>query len=736
MRLSHGKPYPLGATLDSEGVNFALFSAHASAVYLCLFDEEDREVARLRLERQSQQIWHGHVSGLRAGCRYGYRVDGPYQPLIGHRFNVNKLLLDPYARRLSGAIEDHQSHYGYQFGHEQEDLSFCELDNAERMPKCVVVDLENLRPIAPLVNPFDQSDSPLSLRRSVIYELHVKGFSQQNPEVASERRGRFAGLGDPASLQHLKSLGVTAVELLPVQQFVTEAFLQQKGLTNYWGYNTIGYFAPHQAYLSESISESEGDGAIEEFRDMVSALHGAGIEVILDVVYNHSAEGNRLGPTYSFKGIDNLSYYRLHPSEPRYYINDTGCGNTLNLSHPRVLQLVMDSLRYWVEVMGVDGFRFDLASTLGREDHGFDVGAGFFDAISQDPVLSRVRLIAEPWDIGPGGYQLGQFPIGWSEWNDRYRDTVRRFWRGDAGMLPEFATRFHGSSDLFEHAGRKPAASINFITSHDGFTLMDLVSYRHKHNQANGEQNRDGHNENYSDNYGHEGQSDELALTALRARQCRNMLTTLFMSQGVPMLLAGDEVGHSQLGNNNAYCQDNPASWLDWRKDIDSDELLSFTANLIKLRRRFPMLCHRDYIHESANLASPGLDWFCRQGEPMTKAHWGEAQTRTLSLVISGELEAQAGCRQALLLMFNADNRPQQFTLPSLEGIVQWQCLLRTQDSPQYGESVTYQALLQGASLVLQDRSLMIYYAQFTSAPSETGEPSAREKPSAKGESR
>jgi glycogen operon protein len=709
MQLSNGKPYPLGATIDDSGVNFALFSANATAVYLCLFDDNDDEIGRFSLPRQTQQIWHGHVSEIGVGIRYGFRVDGPYQPLMGHRFNVNKLLLDPYAKKLVGEFVDDKIHYGYQFDHKEEDLSFCSLDNAALMPKCVVVDNRDLTPITPLAKPYNQEEASLSLRRSVIYEMHVKGFTQLHPEVDKPLLGSFAGLGSPAVIDYLSLLGITAIELLPVQQFISEAFLQHKQLSNYWGYNTIGFFAPHNDYLSQSD--------IGEFRDMVSAMHGAGIEVILDVVYNHTAEGNRLGPTYSFKGIDNASYYRLHPSEPRYYINDTGCGNTFNIAHPNVLQLVMDSLRYWVEVMGVDGFRFDLATTLGREEHGFDAGAGFFDAIKQDPVLSQVRLIAEPWDIGPGGYQLGQYPVGWSEWNDRYRDTVRRFWRGDAGMLPEFARRFHGSSDLFEHSGRKPTASINFITSHDGFTLMDLVSFRYKHNQANGEQNRDGHNENFSANYGVEGASDDVELLALRSRQCRNMLTTLFLSQGVPMLLAGDEFGHSQGGNNNAYCQDNANSWINWRKDINSDALLSFTTKLIKLRRRFPLLCHREYIHDSANAGSPGLDWFCRQGEAMTKALWGEAQTRTLSVVISGELEAQAGCRQALLLMLNADDQVHQFSLPAIDGIDHWQCLLTTQDTPFYHDIVHNKhrsAPSERSSLLVQDRSLMVYYAEFT----------------------
>ncbi len=711
MKLTNGKPYPLGASLDDNGVNFALFSAHATQVFLCVFDAQGiDELARFALPRKSQHIWHGYLEGASEGLLYGYRVDGLFQPLSGHRFNVNKLLLDPYAKQLVGECRDESSHYGYRLDDSEPDLSFDSRDNAACMPKCRVVDQRFLTPVLPVQKNYAQEESSLSLRRSIIYELHVKGFTKQHPDIDRDKRGTFAGLGSAQSIAYLTELGITCVELMPVQSFFDEPFLQQKKLTNYWGYNSIGFFAPHQSYLS-------GDDVFE-FRQMVTALHQAGIEVILDVVYNHTAEGNRLGPTYSFRGIDNVSYYRLSPSEPRYYINDTGCGNTLNIAHPNVLQMVMDSLRYWVEVMGVDGFRFDLATCLGRESHGFDVGAGFFDVLSQDPILSQVRLIAEPWDIGPGGYQLGQFPIGWSEWNDRYRDTVRRFWRGDAGMLPEFARRFHGSSDLFEHSGRPPVASINFVTSHDGFSLMDLVSYSQRHNKANGEDNRDGHQENFSHNYGVEGSTDDANINVLRARQCRNILTTLFLSQGVPMLLAGDEVGHSQLGNNNAYCQDSPLSWREWPSDISSNELLQFTRKLIHLRKRFPLLCHRHYIHDGANIDSPGLDWFCRQGLLMTKAMWSETQTRSLSVVISGELEAQRGCRQALLLMLNTDEQALDFCLPQLENLSSWQCLLHTQDSD---ISLDSDAISENPppSYRLQGHSLMLFYAEFKESTHE-----------------
>jgi isoamylase len=700
MKLTNGKPYPLGASIDDRGVNFALFSAHAYEVILCIFDEQGNdEIERFILPRKSQNIWHGYLEGAKKGLLYGYRVDGLFQPLSGHRFNVNKLLLDPYAKQLVGECRDDASHYSYQLDDTEADLSFDIHDNAASMPKCRVVDHRQLEPMLPIQKRGSQPAS-LSLRRSIIYELHVKGFTQLHPDIAKHKRGTFSGLASPESIAYLSDLGITCVELMPVQSFFDEPFLQKKNLTNYWGYNSIGFFAPHQGYLC--------DDDVLEFRQMVTAFHQAGIEVILDVVYNHTAEGNRLGPTYSFRGIDNLSYYRLSPSEPRYYINDTGCGNTLNIAHPNVLQLVMDSLRYWVEVMGVDGFRFDLATCLGRETHGFDTGSGFFDVLTQDPILSQVRLIAEPWDIGPGGYQLGQFPIGWSEWNDRYRDTIRRFWRGDAGMLPEFARRFHGSSDLFEHSGRPPVASINFVTSHDGFSLMDLVSYSARHNEANGEDNRDGHQENLSDNYGVEGVTDDPNINALRARQCRNILTTLFLSQGVPMLLAGDEIGHSQSGNNNAYCQDNPLSWRDWQEDTNSDALLQFTRQLIHLRKRFPLLCHRQYIHESANVDAPGLDWFCRQGLVMTKTLWSEAQTRSLTVMISGELEGKEDCRQALLLMLNADDQSLDFNLPELENLTAWQCQLHTQDS-----ELSLESDCPRSSYRLQDRSLMLFYAEF-----------------------
>jgi len=690
MKLHAGEPYPLGATVDANGVNFALFSANATGVELCVFDADGkRELCRYQLPQKTHQVWHGYLQGAQAGLVYGYRVHGPYQPELGHRFNPHKLLLDPYCRQMVGKWQADDSHFGYVTGSPGDDLSFDSRDNAPFMPKSKVVDL------AKLPSP-DKAPWRHPISHSIIYELHVKGFTMTHPEVDDSVKGRFAGLATPAVLNYLTELGVNCVELLPIHSFFDEPFLSAKNLNNYWGYNSIGFFAPHPGYLS-------GD-EIGEFRDMVAAFHRAGIEVILDVVYNHTAEGYHLGPTYSFRGIDNASYYRLHPNEPRYYINDSGCGNNLDLTHPRVLQLVMDSLRYWVEYMGVDGFRFDLATCLARETQGFDAGSGFLDSLAQDPVLCRVKLIAEPWDIGPEGYQLGRFPEQFSEWNDKFRDTMRRFWRGDAGMMGEFARRIHGSADVFEHGHRPPAASINFITSHDGFTLRDLVSYSQRHNEANGENNRDGHGENFSYHYGVEGETCDSAINELRQRQCRNLLTTLILSQGVPMLLAGDEMGNSQRGNNNAYCQDGPLGWLDWH-NVDTS-LQDFTRELISLRQRFPILCHRQFIHHSHGQHDTCLDWFSHDGEPMSKSSWAEAQCRTLSLILSGDLEyLQDGQRQALLLMVNADEVPRDFTLPVLSGLSTWQVLTHTQST-----SCTAQSESQYR---LQDRSLILLYAEF-----------------------
>ncbi len=545
-----GRPNPRGATWDGEGVNFALFSEHAEKVELCIFDDAGRrELQRIELREQTDLIWHCYLPEARPGMLYGYRVHGPYQPEEGHRFNPNKLLLDPYARHIDGSVRWSDALFGYTVGSKREDLSFDRRDSARGMPKCKVIDPaftwgEDRRPRVPWND-------------MIIYETHVRGFTMRHPEVPPAMRGTYAGLSSAPAIEYLKRLGVTTVELMPVHAFVDDRYLVERGLANYWGYNTIGYFAP-EAHYSAS-------GKVAEFKTMVKTLHSAGLEVILDVVYNHTAEGNHLGPTLSFRGLDNACYYRLTPEDRRYYVDYTGCGNTLNMVHPRVLQMIMDSLRYWVTEMHVDGFRFDLASALARELHEVDRLGAFFDILRQDPVLSEVKLIAEPWDLGEGGYQVGNFPVGWSEWNDKYRDTMRAYWKGDGGLIGEFAQRITGSSDLYRRGGRRPHASINFVSAHDGFTLADLVSYNQKHNEANQEDNRDGHDNNLSWNCGVEGPTDDPAVRALRARQQRNLLATLLLSQGVPMLLAGDEIGRSQRGNNNAYCQDNEVSWIDWR---------------------------------------------------------------------------------------------------------------------------------------------------------------------------
>jgi len=570
MRVETGNDYPLGAVFDGEGTNFALFSEHAERVELCLYDADGRQqTARLDLPAKTHDVWHGYLPGVQAGTAYGYRVHGPYEPHTGHRFNPHKLLLDPYARAFAGAFVWHPSHFAFDRGEAAQDLEADRADNAGYMPKAVVgIRDAELRTSRGMRTPWHET---------VIYEAHVRGMTMRHPRVPEALRGSFAGLSQPAVIDYIKSLGVTSVELLPVHAFIDEEFLVQKGLSNYWGYNTLNFFTPHPAY-----------GSGEAFRECVDRFHDAGLEIILDVVYNHTAEGNHLGPTLSFRGIDNRSYYRLLSTDSRLYVNDSGCGNTLDLSHPRVMQLVLDSLRYWVGELGVDGFRFDLATVLGRDEQGYHADAPFFRALAQDPVLAGCKLIAEPWDLGPDGYRLGQFPPGFAEWNDRFRDTVRRFWRGDAGQLPELARRLHGSGDIFEHHNRKPCASINFVTSHDGFTLRDLVSYARRDNHANREDNNDGHRENLSANYGVEGPTDDAEIDTLRWRQQRNFLATLMLAQGVPMLQAGDELGRSQQGNNNAYCQDNPLSWIDWPAlDERGEALTEFTRGLLELRRRY-----------------------------------------------------------------------------------------------------------------------------------------------------
>jgi glycogen operon protein len=634
-----GRPAPLGATFDGDGVNFAIFSHYAHRMTLCLFSEDGKtEVEQLDLPERDGEVWHGYVSGLRPGQLYGYRAHGPFAPEQGHRFNAHKLLIDPYAKRLTGHPDWHDALMGYEIGHKDKDLSFDTRDSAPWMPRCVVED--------PAFSWGDDRHPHTPVDRTVIYEAHVKGLTAQHPGV--DRPGTFLGLASDPILEHLTNLGITAIELLPSQAFLNDRFLTDKGLTNYWGYQTWGFFAPEPRYLSY--------GQLGEFQQMVARFHAAGIEVLMDVVYNHTGEGNELGPTLAFRGLDNASYYRLMPDNPRYYINDTGTGNTVNVDNPMVLRMIMDSLRYWVEVMHVDGFRFDLCSTLGRIDEGgFDRGAAFFDALRQDPVLSQTKLIAEPWDIGPGGYQLGAFPAPFLEWNDKYRDGVRRYWRGEAGMTPELANRFTGSAIQFDHSGRPATSSVNLLTAHDGFTLMDVVSYNHRHNEANGEDNRDGHGENYSDNMGVEGATDDPAINAARAQRRRNLMATLLLSQGTPMILGGDEVGNSQGGNNNAYNQDSEISWIDWA-DVDED-FVEFTRMMIEFRMEHPIVRQKLFLHaQEREDGQQDLFWRRADGEPMTQKDWDDPERRLLcaELRTAGDAPAYSTLEDAVYVVFNA----------------------------------------------------------------------------------
>ncbi|EMD5181902.1 TPA: glycogen debranching protein GlgX [Klebsiella michiganensis] len=677
-----GDGQQLGANFDGKGVNFALFSAHAERVELCLFDPCGKtEIARLELPEYTHEIWHGYVPGLQPGALYGYRVYGPYDPENGHRFNPHKLLIDPYARELEGDIEWNDAHFGYEMGHEEKDLSFDTRDSAPFTPKCKVVD-----PDAFDWQGENRPDVPWP--HAVIYETHVKGFTQRNPALPPELRGTFEGLGHQVSVDYIKSLGITSVELLPVHWFPDDRHLLDRGLKNFWGYNTLGFFAPASRYY--------GPAGIAGFRDMVRAFHDAGIEVILDVVYNHTAEGNELGPTLSFKGIDNFSYYRTMPDQHRYYINDTGTGNTVNTSHPRVLQMVMDSLRYWAQAMHVDGFRFDLGTILGREPEGFDPRGGFFDAITQDPVLSKLKLIGEPWDIGPGGYQVGGFPPGWGEWNDKYRDTVREYWKGD-NVSNDFAARLLGSGDLYDLRGRRPWSSVNFITAHDGFTLNDLVSYNEKHNEANGEDNNDGHNDNRSCNYGEEGPTENQDIVAVRERQKRNFLTTLLFSHGTPMLLAGDEFGRSQQGNNNGYCQDSEISWVNWEALSDQDHALRhFTQRLIALRAEQPLLRRESW--------RDGLEirWFNAGGGLQQSEQWDEGST--LGLAISRpDLEQEEGIWHDVLMLFNPFEGDVPFQIPQF-GEGGWVLELSTAEEKTDGVIIT-----ETIDFVLAGRSIALF---------------------------
>jgi isoamylase len=668
-----GQPFPLGATWDGLGTNFSLFSEHAERVELCLFDDQDNE-ERIEVTERTAFNWHLYLPGVGPGERYGYRVYGPYAPREGHRFNPAKLLIDPYAKSIEGRIAFERAsvlpYVPTEGAGDDADLEMDDEDSAPAIPKCVVIDQRfDWEGDRPPNTPFDET---------VIYETHVKGFTMRHPEVREDLRGTYAGLASEAAIEYLTRLGVTAVELLPVHHSADESFLVGRGLTNYWGYSTIGFLAPHSLLAATGIRGQE----VREFKGMVKALHRAGIEVILDVVYNHTAEGNHLGPMLSFKGVDNKSYYRLVPDNQHFYMDFTGTGNSLNVLHPHVLRLIMDSLRYWVAECHVDGFRFDLASALARELYDVDRLASFFDVIHQDPTLSQVKLIAEPWDVGPGGYQVGNFPVLWSEWNGMYRDTMRDFWRGQAGV-GGFASRLTGSSDLYEDDGRHPFASINFVTAHDGFTLADLVSYNDKHNDANGEGNRDGSDDNRSWNCGMEGDTDDPAVRALRDRQRRNFLATLLLSQGTPMLLGGDEIGRTQRGNNNAWCQDNELSWYDW--SAPDERMHAFTRRLIALRREHPVFRRRQFLHGTGTRL-PDVWWFRADGRRMTKRDWDDGGARVLGMFINGD-EIAAPDRQgrsvrddSFLLLFNAHHEDCEFKLPPGRFGRRWEIVLRTDD--------------------------------------------------------
>ena len=704
MRIWPGSPYPLGATWDGEGVNFALFSENATAVELCLFERPDdaRETHRIRIEECTDFVWHVYLPESRPGQLYGYRVHGLYEPEAGLRFNPAKVLIDPYAKAIAGNIDWSDALFGYRIGDPKADLSLDDRENAGSIPKCVVVDQAFTWGGDQLLRtPWD---------RTVIYEVHVHGFTARHPDVPPNLRGTYAGLATPEVIEHLQHVGVTAVELLPVHHFVRDKHLVDRGLTNYWGYNSIGFFAPDIRYAASP----ERAHHVWEFKTMVKALHNAGIEVILDVVYNHTGEGNHLGPTLSFRGIDNASYYRLVPDHPRFYQDYTGCGNTLNVRHPRVLQLIMDSLRYWVLEMHVDGFRFDLASTLARELHDVDRLSAFFDIIHQDPVLSQVKLIAEPWDLGEGGYQVGNFPAGWAEWNGRYRDAIRRYWKGDGGQVAELAYRLSGSSDLYEGGGRRPHASINFVTAHDGFTLHDLVSYNQKHNEANGEDNRDGTDDNLSWNCGVEGPTNKPSIAALRERQKRNMLATLLLSQGVPMLCSGDEIGRTQGGNNNAYCQDNEISWVDWTLSKPQQALLTFTRGLIALRQKHPVFRRRRFFQgrRIRGMEVKDLYWLRPDGKEMTDEDWTQGYVRCLGVRLAGDAMEEKDAKgrplldETFLVLLNAHHEPRPFTLPAHKRGVRWQPVFDTASYDTNGKPVT---LFRGGDQYdLEARSLAV----------------------------
>ncbi|MGE0215519.1 glycogen debranching protein GlgX [Mycolicibacterium sp.] len=695
-----GKAYPLGATYDGSGTNFALFSEVAEKVELCLFDTDadgNLQETRVALPEVDGFVWHGFIPNIEPGQRYGYRVHGPHDPAAGHRCNPNKLLLDPYSKAIDGVFDWNQSLFGYDFGDPD---SRNDDDSAASMPKSVVI------------NPyFDWGvDRPPNYEYadSVIYEAHVKGLTQTHPDVPEQMRGTYAGVAHPAIIDHLKSLGITAIELMPVHHFANDSTLIDKGLANYWGYNTIGFFAPDSKYSSNP----NPGGQVQEFKGMVRALHEAGIEVILDVVYNHTAEGNHMGPTLSMRGIDNAAYYRLVDDDKRYYMDYTGTGNSLNVGHPHSLQLIMDSLRYWVTEMHVDGFRFDLASTLAREFYDVDKLATFFELVQQDPTVSQVKLIAEPWDVGPGGYQVGGFPPQWTEWNGKYRDTVRDYWRGEPATLDEFASRLTGSADLYEHTARRPVASINFITAHDGFTLADLVSYNEKHNEANGEDNNDGESHNRSWNCGDEGPTDDPEVAALRSRQQRNFLTTLLLSQGVPMIAHGDELGRTQQGNNNVYCQDNELSWIDWASA--DTELMEFTRTVSALRTAHPVFRRRRFFTGQPLDGTDGLPdivWLNPEGVPMTGDDWGSGFAKSIAVYLNGDALPYMDVRgervtdASFLLCFNAHYEPIEFTLPPTEYAAEWTAVVCTATDP------NDEPLPAGATTTVAARSVLVLCA-------------------------
>jgi len=693
-----GLPYPRGASWDGEGVNFALFSANATKVELCLFEELGKEeVQRIELPEFTNEVWHGYIVGLEPGTVYGFRVHGPYAPEQGHRFNPNKLLLDPYARSHVGSLQWDDACFGYTIGAENADLSFDERDSAPFVPKSVVVD--------PAFDWLPNTERrSVAWHKTIIYELHVRGYTKLHPALPEHERGTFAGLARKEVVEYIHSLGVTSIELMPIYTFVNDRPLLEKGLTNYWGYNTLGFFAPDPRYAADPKN------SLREFKQMVSRYHDAGIEVILDVVYNHTAEGNELGPTLCFKGLDNASYYRLMPDKPRYYINDTGTGNTVNLSHPHVLQMVADSLRYWAQETQVDGFRFDLGTILAREPSGFDQQSGFLKVCCQDPVLAEVKLIAEPWDCGPGGYQVGEFPPGWAEWNDKFRDTVRDFWRSSAAVAA-LAPRLCASSDIFNRQGRKPWASVNFVTAHDGFTLNDLVTYNEKHNEANGEGNKDGTSDNRSWNCGAEGPTEDKAIIALRQKQMRNFLATLLLAHGLPMMLAGDEFARTQKGNNNAYCQDNEISWVDWKLAKRNEGQIKFVQELTALRDRYPVLRRNRFLTGVYNeeMGVKDVTWLQSSGEEMTEEKWKEADLHSLGVIFDGRAQStglrERGSDATVLLLINGHHEDVEFTMPpAIEGD-EWHLLLQTEKSAKVEGKVA----LPGEKRSMANRSMAFY---------------------------